>query len=89
MAVLFIIPDFPNPNIRSFFFTPIIHYVVFITHKKTRDAEKLLGSIITSCDVPKRETLEAVLMWSASKFCTWKDRFFKFLIQGMQCIFYI
>ena len=80
---------FSKPKYSFIFFTPIIPYVVFITHKKTRDAEKLLGSIITSCDVPKRETLEAVLMWSASKFSTWKDRFFKFLIQGMQCIFYI
>ena len=62
MAVLFIIPDFPNPNIRSFFFTPIIHYVVFITDKKTQDAGKLLGSITTSSDVPKRETVEAVFM---------------------------
>ena len=63
MALLFIIPDFPNPNIRySFFFTPIIHYLVFITQKKKKDTGKLLGSFITSPDIPKREILEAVLM---------------------------
>ena len=82
---------FSKPKCSLFiFFTPIIHYSVFITQKKkTQGTRKLLGSFITSPDVPKREILEAVLMWSASKFSTWKDRFLKMLIQGMQCIFHI